>query len=110
MRYSCHRNFFVSWEVDKNQNSTLSLILLEPWIASVDTDQITSVTWSQFRYAKKIGKVTGRIYLYTLVKIINMMIFHVLDSFCKSVPWAFVAVVLNHFVLWENVQSWVRAK
>lgn len=37
------------------------------------------------------------------------MICHELGSFCKSVHWAFVVVVLSCFVLMGNVQSGVRA-
>lgn len=39
-----------------------------------------------------------------------MMIFHELGSFCKSVHWSFVVVVLNCSVLMGNVQGDLRAK
>lgn len=97
-----------------------SLILLEPWTASVDSEQAKSVTWSQvteilesrtlpvaFRYAKEISKLTDGVYLSILVEIRNM-IFHGLGLFCKSVPGAFIAIIKIVFVFMGNLQSGVR--
>lgn len=97
-----------------------SLILLEFWTASVDTEQVKSVTWSQvteilesrilpvvFRYAKEVSKLTDGVYLFILVEIRNM-IFHGLGLFCKSVPGAFIAIIFNCFVFMGNLQSRVR--
>lgn len=62
------------------------------------------------RHAKEIGKLAGGMSLSVVVEIVNMMVFRVLGSFCKSVPRASVAVVWNCCAFMGNVRSGIRAK
>lgn len=58
-----------------------------------------------FQYGEGISKLSDGIYLSVLVEIVNVMVFHELRSFFKSLHRTFVAVVLICFVSMENVPT-----